>query len=275
MGLLSALAGPLLGEKVGGALQNFEGAKAQEDINKSNIALSREQMGYNSAEAAKNRDFQAQQRSTQYQTAVQDMQAAGLNPMLAYTQGGAGTSSGATASYSSLPQQQNKETAAMTNSAMQAQINNMEAQTVKTMADTEVSKALAKKTEAEIGYTTTSTANVQQTTQNLKEQIDEIRSRITLAQRHASESQSRTFLLNSQQALTETENRLTAGKISLTDAQTTATRIGAQLSKLELPGAENTSKSDTTWYGRNVRPYLKDVGSITNSAVKSRYLLKD
>jgi hypothetical protein len=42
-------------------------------------------------------DFQERMRSTQYQTAVQDLQKAGLNPMLAYTQGGAGTPAGASA----------------------------------------------------------------------------------------------------------------------------------------------------------------------------------
>ena len=42
-------------------------------------------------------DFQERMRSTQYQTAVLDLQKAGLNPMLAYTQGGAGTPAGASA----------------------------------------------------------------------------------------------------------------------------------------------------------------------------------
>ena len=42
-------------------------------------------------------DFQERMRSTQYQTTVQDLMKAGLNPMLAYTQGGAGTPAGASA----------------------------------------------------------------------------------------------------------------------------------------------------------------------------------
>lgn len=42
-------------------------------------------------------DFQAQQTGTSYQRAVKDMQAAGLNPMLAYNQGGAGSGAGAVA----------------------------------------------------------------------------------------------------------------------------------------------------------------------------------
>jgi hypothetical protein len=42
-------------------------------------------------------DFQERMRETSYQTAVKDMMKAGLNPMLAYQQGGAGNQAGASA----------------------------------------------------------------------------------------------------------------------------------------------------------------------------------
>lgn len=55
-------------------------------------------MKFNAEEAQKNRDWQERMSNTQYQRAMADMKKAGLNPILAYTQGGAGVPSGATAS---------------------------------------------------------------------------------------------------------------------------------------------------------------------------------
>lgn len=55
-------------------------------------------MEFNAAEAQKNRDWQEMMSNTQYQRAIADMKKAGLNPILAYSQGGAGVPSGATAS---------------------------------------------------------------------------------------------------------------------------------------------------------------------------------
>ena len=51
----------------------------------------------NAEQAKKNRQFQERMRATQYQTAVEDMRKAGINPAMAYHQGGAGTPTGATA----------------------------------------------------------------------------------------------------------------------------------------------------------------------------------
>lgn len=58
----------------------------------------REAMQFEADQAKLNRDFQLEMSNTAYQRATADLRAAGLNPMLAYSQGGASTSSGSTAS---------------------------------------------------------------------------------------------------------------------------------------------------------------------------------
>lgn len=65
-----------------------------------NEAMWDKQAEFNKKESQKNRDWQEMMRNTQYQTAVQDMEKAGLNPILSVTGGGIGTSvpGGATAS---------------------------------------------------------------------------------------------------------------------------------------------------------------------------------
>jgi len=57
-----------------------------------------EEQKYNTAEAQTNRNFQKMMSDTSYQRAVEDLNKAGLSPMLAYSKGGATTPGGATAS---------------------------------------------------------------------------------------------------------------------------------------------------------------------------------
>ena len=77
-----------------GAASSLIGGSAQ---NAANAQLAANQMNFQAEQTQAQMDFQERMRRTQYQTAVADLKAAGLNPMLAYTQGGAGTPAGASA----------------------------------------------------------------------------------------------------------------------------------------------------------------------------------
>lgn len=77
------------------------------DFERQNILQNREMLynateaqkarDFSALEAQKSRDYQTAMSNTAYQRAVEDMSKAGLNPYLAYNNGGATTPSGATA----------------------------------------------------------------------------------------------------------------------------------------------------------------------------------
>lgn len=118
-----------IGSLIAGGL-NYAGNRS---VNKANREIAREQMA-----------FQERMSSTAYQRAMKDMREAGLNPILAHSQGGATTPAGA-----SIPSQ--NELSGVSNSAIEvarsrAEIKNMKAMENKIKSDTSLNKALEQST---------------------------------------------------------------------------------------------------------------------------------
>lgn len=142
MGFFSSIAKAVAGPAIG----SIFGAAGQSSANRANIAQSREQM-----------DFQREMSNTSYQRGVKDLRKAGLNPMLAYTQGGASTPSGTKADIGNVAKagiEAASSAAAITNTRSQTELNEKTAQKVaaetsEIEARTPIHKATINKVSAE------------------------------------------------------------------------------------------------------------------------------
>lgn len=119
--------------------------------------------------------FSAQQFATRYQTTVKDMQAAGLNPMLAYSQGGGTAPSGTSAPGGDFGKPGTSFNQGRLSSAqaasVEAGIDNVRAETDRIKVDTQLKRAQMMKEESQVPFYGAS--------------ADELRSRVNLQESQA------------------------------------------------------------------------------------------
>lgn len=116
--------------------------------------------------------FSAQQYATRYQTTVKDMEAAGLNPMLAYSQGVGSSPSGAVSNaspYGDLGSSVNQSRVAT------AQVANVEADTENKKAQADLIAAQAAQAWSSAGQADANTGLINETVNKVKAEVEKLK----------------------------------------------------------------------------------------------------
>lgn len=248
-GSIASVAGPVLA--------GWLGAEGQENTNVANAQQAQAQM-----------DFQERMSNTSYQRAVKDLAAAGLNPMLAYSRGGASTPGGAMASMGN-PMEAGMSSAARA-ATVAPQVELIKSQVGNTQADTELKRSTAGLQNTQALLNAVSVAEIEARTRNygfssqhLEQMIRRLREENDLGYPGFSvnELHSRGWRLAQQgrkdYVEAEIEQMLAAAR------RNAAT---AQLEELRKPQFQNEAAMHMTGWGKDVLPYLPGVQMLSNSA---------
>jgi len=244
------------------------GAAGQASANAANERLLRMQM-----------KFQERMSGSAFQRAVTDLKAAGLNPALAYSQGGASSPAGGNARMENIAEPvreglSHAGSLAFERASQRASIAATEAQARKAMAETEMTQIQSSmykaKTLAEMDALSASTELSRGSASRVAEEVHDLREtrgdRYTQVQgdaRRANSEANMAFLEN--QILRQTlpaRVRQAFADLSLTDANVQNVKTRSELERLSVQSAANAERFAKTWWGRNIVPALSSVGDV-------------
>lgn len=246
---------------------------------------------FNHSEAILQRNFEDFQARTQYQRAVGDLKKAGLNPIMAAFHGGNSVPSGAVASSGAASANTpggSSASAGGTPGGSKANFHMgpvtdimgglqsafaiaQRKEEIKNLAETNnLIKAQTEATRTQASLNSASASEHVQRVENLKTAIDEMKEHIRTMITQQGVNQADSGLKSMLNNLTEAEIKLTTNHADLYKAQTAVERVNLQLRGYEVPAARNKAEASSTWWGKNVSPFLPDAAMFGGTAAAIR-----
>lgn len=265
---LGSVGNQLLGS-AGNIASSALGYYGQQSTNQANIDIAQQSSAASAEQAQKQMDFQERMSNTSYQRGVKDMEAAGLNPMLAYSQGGATTPSGAQGQVFN-PTIGNKWAAAMQNASQAAVIQN-------TQADTEVKHAQAEKTKQETLTSGASAGQMKAHTDQIRQQMQKFEDEWDLLKKQARktyyEGEGAKYEAGIKSSADQEAQRQQQARTATMRAEAQKLQAQAELYGLDIPRGLAEAAYWRSNYGK-ASPYIdsgvKNIGSLVQSAAQAK-----